>query len=232
MLGTLVNVAVIIVGSLIGIALKKGIPESYKETILQGIGLAVLLIGFKMALKANNELIVILALVLGGLIGEIMRLNYHLDKFGELLQRRIGSKEGDFVKGFVSSSLIFCVGAMAIIGAIESGLLGDHKILFVKSALDGITSIILSSSLGIGVMFSALPVLVYQGSITLLASGLKEILIEPVINYMTATGGILIVGIGLNVLGIKNINAANLLPAIFIVIALVFIGLKWFPSYI
>ena len=192
----------------------------------------VLLIGLKMAFKANNELVVILALVLGGLLGEIMKLNYRLERFGEILQKKIGSKESDFVKGFVTSSLIFCVGAMAIIGAIESGLLGNHKILFVKSALDGITSIILSSSLGIGVLFSAIPVFIYQGAITVLASGLQAILIDPVIDYMTATGGLLIIGIGLNVLGIKNINAANLLPSIFIVIPIIFIALRFFPSYI
>ena len=176
--------------------------------------------------------VVILALVLGGLLGEIMKLNYRLERFGEILQKKIGSKESDFVKGFVTSSLIFCVGAMAIIGAIESGLLGNHKILFVKSALDGITSIILSSSLGIGVLFSAIPVFIYQGAITVLASGLQAILIDPVIDYMTATGGLLIIGIGLNVLGIKNINAANLLPSIFIVIPIIFIALRFFPSYI
>ena len=194
--------------------------------------MVVLLIGLKMAFKANNELVVILALVLGGLLGEIMKLNYRLERFGEILQKKIGSKESDFVKGFVTSSLIFCVGAMAIIGAIESGLLGNHKILFVKSALDGITSIILSSSLGIGVLFSAIPVFIYQGAITVLASGLQAILIDPVIDYMTATGGLLIIGIGLNVLGIKNINAANLLPSIFIVIPIIFIALRFFPSYI
>jgi len=232
MLGTIVNVVVIILGSLLGMALKRGIPEKYKETILQGIGLVTVLIGLKMGFKANNELVVILSLVLGGLIGEILKIDYYLDSFGDLLQRKVGSQEGDFVKGFVSASLIYCVGAMSILGAIESGLLGNHKILFAKSALDFIMSIILSSSLGIGVLFSALPVLVYQGSITILAAGLKGILIEPAINYMTATGGMLIVGIGINILGIKKINVANLLPAIFIAIALVFLGLKFFPNYI
>jgi len=165
-------------------------------------------------------------------MGEILKIDYHLDAFGEVLQKKVGSEDGDFVKGFVSSSLIFCIGAMAILGAIESGLLGNHKILFAKSALDFITSIVLSSSLGLGVMFSSIPVFIYQGSITLLASGLKDILIEPVVNYMTATGGMLIVGIGINILGIKKINVANLLPAIFVAVALVFLVLRWFPDYI
>ncbi|KJS86961.1 MAG: membrane protein [Peptococcaceae bacterium BICA1-8] len=232
MFGTIVNFIAIIIGSIIGIVLKKGIPERYKDTIMQGIGLATFLIGLKMGFKANNELIVILSLVLGGILGEILKLDYHLDAFGEALQKRVGSEDGDFVKGFVSSSLIFCIGAMAILGAIESGLLGDHKILFAKSALDFITSIVLSSSLGLGVIFSSIPVFIYQGSITLLASGLKDILIEPVVNYMTATGGMLIVGIGINILGIKKINVANLLPAIFVAVALVFLVLRWFPDYI
>ncbi|KJS20024.1 MAG: membrane protein [Clostridiaceae bacterium BRH_c20a] len=232
MLGTIVNFIAIIVGSVIGIVLKKGIPERYKDTIMQGIGLATFLIGLKMGFKANNELIVILSLVIGGIMGEILKIDYHLDAFGEVLQKKVGSEDGDFVKGFVSSSLIFCIGAMAILGAIESGLLGNHKILFAKSALDFITSIVLSSSLGLGVMFSSIPVFIYQGSITLLASGLKDILIEPVVNYMTATGGMLIVGIGINILGIKKINVANLLPAIFVAVALVFLVLRWFPDYI
>jgi len=232
LLGTIVNFIAIIVGSVIGIVLKKGIPERYKDTIMQGIGLATFLIGLKMGFKANNELIVILSLVIGGIMGEILKIDYHLDAFGEVLQKKVGSEDGDFVKGFVSSSLIFCIGAMAILGAIESGLLGNHKILFAKSALDFITSIVLSSSLGLGVMFSSIPVFIYQGSITLLASGLKDILIEPVVNYMTATGGMLIVGIGINILGIKKINVANLLPAIFVAVALVFLVLRWFPDYI
>lgn len=232
MWGTIVNVIAIILGGLLGMAFKKGIPEKYKETIMQGIGLATLLIGFKMGFKVNNELIVILSLVLGGLVGEMLKIDYYLEVLGKRLQKKVGTGESDFVKGFVSTSLLFCVGAMAVLGAIESGLTGNHKILFAKSTLDFITSMIFSSSLGLGVVFSALPVFIYQGLITILATSLKGILIEPVINYMTATGGMLIVGIGLNVLGIGKINAANLLPAIIISVALVFIGLKFFPGFI
>jgi uncharacterized membrane protein YqgA involved in biofilm formation len=232
MFGTIVNVIAIVIGSIIGMAFKKGIPETYKETIMQGIGLSTLLIGFKMGFHANNELIVILSLVIGGLIGEGLKIDYRLNEFGDYLQKKVGNGEGDFVRGFVSASLLFCVGAMAILGSIESGLTGNHKVLFAKSTLDFVTSLIFSSSLGLGVLFSALPVFIYQGLITILASSIKGILIEQVVSYMTATGGLLIVGIGINLLGIKKINAANLLPAIFIVIGLVFIGLRWFPSYI
>lgn len=232
MLGTIVNFIAIILGSLMGLAFKKGIPEKYKKTILQGLGMAVVLIGLKMGFKANNELIVILSLVVGGLIGEMIKIDYHLENFAALLQKRVGSQEGDFVKAFVSASLIYCVGAMAILGAIESGLTGSHKILFTKSSLDFITSIILTSSLGIGVIFSAFVVLIYQGLITILASGIKDLLIEPVITYLTATGGMLIVGIGLNILEIKKINVANLLPAIFVAIIFTMLALKWFPNFV
>lgn len=232
MLGTIVNVIAIVIGSSLGLILKKGITEKSKETVLQGVGLAVILIGLKMGFQVNNELIVIISLVLGGLIGEILRIDEKLDLFGEKLQQKVGAGEGDFVKGFVTASLVFCVGAMAIMGAIEGGLTGTYKILFAKSALDFFTSLILSSSLGIGVMFSAVPVLIYQGIITLVSAGAKDILIDPVITYMTATGGLLIVGIGINILGFKNINVANLLPAIFIAILATLLALQWFPNYV
>ncbi|MFZ7102969.1 MAG: DUF554 domain-containing protein [Peptococcaceae bacterium] len=232
MLGTIVNVTAIIIGSLLGLALKKGIPENYKETILQGIGSATILIGLKMGFKANNELIIILSLVMGGIIGEVLRIEFYLDELGHALQRKVGSQEGEFVKAFVSASLIMCVGAMALLGAMESGITGTHKILFAKSALDFIMATVLSSSMGIGVIFAAIPVFVYQGVVTILAAFVKNILTDQVIAYMAATGGMLIVGIGLNILGIKKINIANLLPAIFIAIIITIIGASWFPNYL
>ncbi|MFZ5945024.1 MAG: DUF554 domain-containing protein [Bacillota bacterium] len=232
MLGTVVNVIAILIGSFFGLSLKKGISDRYKETILQGIGLATILIGLKMGFKANNELLVILSLVIGGIIGELLKIDYYLDLIGVKLQKKFSFQDGDFVKGFVSSSLIFCVGAMAILGAIESGISGNHKILFAKSTLDLITSAVLASSLGVGVVFSAIPVLVYQGLITILATGINDILVEQVRNYMSATGGMLIVGIGVNILGIKKINAANLLPSIFVIVFLTILALAWFPNFV
>ena len=153
MLGTVVNVITIILGSSLGLILKKGIPERYKETVMQGIGLAVLLIGLKMAFQANNELIVILSLVIGGLVGEGLKIDYYLDVLAQKLQGAVGAKEGDFVKAFVTTSLVYCVGAMAIMGPIESGLTGTHKILFAKSTLDGISAVVFASTLGVGVIF-------------------------------------------------------------------------------
>lgn len=235
MFGTIVNALAVAIGAGLGIVFRKGIPERAKKTIMQGIGLAVLMVGFKMALKADNELIVIISLALGGLLGEILRLDYYLDAFAKKLEKFAGNSQtgqGNFVKGFVSASLIFCVGAMAIMGPLEAGLTNSYKILYVKSTLDFVTSMILASSLGIGVLFAALPVLIYQGLITLLASGLDKFLTDTVTLYMTATGGLLIVGIGINILELKEINVANLLPAIFLAVFVSMFALAFFPAFL
>jgi uncharacterized membrane protein YqgA involved in biofilm formation len=235
MFGTIVNALAVVVGAGLGIAFRKGIPERSKKTIMQGIGLAVLMVGLKMALKADNELIVIVSLALGGLLGEFMRIDYYLEVFAQKLEGLAGKSkggQGNFVQGFVSASLIFCVGAMAIMGPLEGGLTGTYKILYVKSALDFVTSMILASSLGIGVLFSALPLLIYQGLITLLASGLDKFLTDTITLYMTATGGLLIVGIGVNILELKEINVANLLPAIFLAVFVTMFALAFFPAFV
>ncbi len=232
MAGTIVNAGAIILGAVIGLFLRTGIPQRYKDIIMQGLGLSVILIGLKMAFKTNNELLVILSLVIGAIIGEALEIDRFLESLGQKLQSMIGSREGEFVRGFVSTSLIYCVGAMAIMGPIESGLTGQHKILYVKSALDGISAIIFSSTMGLGVAFSALPVLVYQGSITLLAGAVKVLLTEKIIAELTATGGILILAIGFNILGIKQIKVANLLPAVLIVVILTSIIVRLFPGLI
>lgn len=214
MVGTFVNVAAIIAGSLMGIFLKKGIPERVKNTVVQGIGLSILLIGLQMGLQTKNVLVVIFSLVMGGLLGELIDIEGFLSRLGkrfELLFRA----GGGFTRAFVSASLIYCVGAMAILGSIEDGLNGNPRILFAKSLLDGTTAIIFSSSMGIGVIFSAVPVFLYQGSITLLAPYLKEFLSASAIAEITAVGGLLILAIGLNILGVKEIKVGNLLPAIF-----------------
>lgn len=214
MLGTIVNSAAIIVGTFLGILLKTGIPDKIKHTIMQGIGLSVMLIGLSMAMKTQNVIIVILSLAIGGIIGEVFAIEDRLKNAGEWLEERVGQNQGDFTRGFVTTSLIFCVGAMAIMGALESGLTGNHTTLFAKSALDGITSIVFASSMGIGVAFSALPVFIYQGLITLTAASMKVFLTDAIIREITATGGVLILGIGLNILEITKIKVGNMLPAI------------------
>ncbi|HLS53709.1 MAG TPA: DUF554 domain-containing protein [Tissierellaceae bacterium] len=216
MLGTIVNVSTIVVGSIIGTLISRGIKDNYKNTIMDGISLCVLIIGIISGIKTENIILAIGSIVLGSLIGERISIEKRLDRLGQKMEKRLGDDRGDFAKGFVTASLVYCIGAMAIVGSLESGLTGNHETLFAKSILDGITAIIFSSTFGIGVAFSALPVLIYQGSITLLASLVKDILTAQIINEMSAVGGILIMAIGINTLGIKKIKVGNMLPAIFL----------------
>lgn len=225
MKGTLINVAAILVGALLGHFLKAGLPEKIKGIILQAVGLATILIGLKMVLEGRNILLIFGSLLAGAVTGELIALEERLQKWGVALQRRFSSPGGDtFTQGFVTASLLFCVGAMAVMGALESGLTGKHTTLFAKSVLDGISSIMLSASLGPGVAFAALPVFLYQGSITVLAGSLRHFLTEAVMAEMTATGGLLILGISFNILEIKEIKVGNLLPALLyaFVLALLF----------
>jgi len=217
MLGTVVNSIAIIVGGAIGTFLKVGIPERFKNIVMQGVALSVMIIGISSGLQFNNLMVVIVSLVIGGIIGEALNIEEYLNKFGNTLQKKLSKDNSSTIsKGFVTASLVYCIGAMAIVGALKDGLSGDHSILFAKSVLDGISSIIFASTFGIGVVFSAISVFLYQGSISLGASFLQELLIKPVIDDMTAVGGILIFAISLNILEIKNIKVGNLLPAIFI----------------
>ena len=216
MLGTLVNTIAIIAGSLMGLVFRGGIPKKYNVTIMQALSLVVVLIGLKMALKTDEILLVIFSLVIGSLFGEFIRIEARLENLGKILESRF-SKAGDGIaKGFVVTSLLFCVGSMAIVGSLESGLTGNHQTLFAKSALDGLSSIIFASSLGIGVLFSSISVFIYQGLITISASLIKPFLVSAEINQRSAVGGLLIVAIGLNMLEIKKIKVGNMLPAIFV----------------
>ena len=214
MTGTLVNVVAVLIGSGIGLMLKRGIPDKYQATIMQGIALVVGLIGLQMAFKTQNMLVVIISMALGGIIGEAINIDKMLKKAGDRLSERLGSKYGDDGRGFVTASLVYCVGAMAVVGSIQEGLTGDTSTLFAKSALDGLTAIIFGSSMGIGVAFSSISIFVYQGTLTLLAMAFGNILPDSSVTEMTAVGGLLIVGICLLMLEIKEIKVANLLPAI------------------
>ncbi len=216
MLGTFVNCIVVIAGGLAGLLFKNGIPDRFNKIVMQAVSLSVMLVGIKTALGCDELLIIIISLALGSLVGEWIDIEAYLEKAGKFLEKRFSGQSNNFSQGFVTASLIFCVGSMAIVGSLESGLMGKHDILFAKSALDGIVSLILSSSLGFGVIFSAIPVLVYQGTITLLAGVLKPFLVPEVISQMSGAGGLLIVGIGLNMLREKQVKVGNMLPAIFI----------------
>ncbi len=216
MLGTIVNSLAIIAGASVGLIFKNGIPEKYNRTVMQAIGLAVLLIGIKGALGCNDLLIIIISLAVGSLIGEMIGIEAYLEGLGKFLEIKFSKGSSTFSTGFVTASLMYCVGSMAIVGSLESGLTGNHDTLFAKATLDGIVGIILSSSLGIGVMFAAVPVLIYQGGITLLAGLLKPLLVPAVISQMSAIGGLLIVALGFNMIRDKKIKVGNMLPAIFI----------------
>lgn len=216
MLGTVVNAAAVILGALFGIGIKKGIKESYKDTIMNGIGLSVVLIGIMGGIEANNIILVIASIVIGSIIGEALDIDKKLDHLRLGMEKKFGKGDSNFSKGFVTASLVYCIGAMAIVGSLESGLSGNHETLFAKSILDGITAILFASSLGIGVAFSALPIFIYQGTITLLANFIKDYLTPEAVGEMSAVGGVLILAIGINLLGLKKIKVANMLPAVFI----------------
>lgn len=223
MLGTIVNSFAIIIGSLLGVMLNKGIKDDYKDTIMDGIALTVIVIGITSGIKSENIILVISSVVVGSLIGEIIGIERKLDNLGSRLQAAVGKRDSNFSEAFVTASLVFSIGAMAIVGALESGIQGNHSTLYAKSILDGISSIIFASTLGIGVAFSAISVFLYQGLIVLLSSSIKDVFTPELINEMSAVGGILIMAIGINILEIKKIKIGNMLPAIFIPI-LFFLG--------
>ena len=241
-LGTIVNCAAVLAGSLAGILIKGGLPKRFETTIFQAVGLAVVFIGLGGALSGLLKLsdgtlstqytmLMVLSLVLGAVLGEALNIEQGLENLGARLKKRVPEKYAGstFVEGFVTASMLFCVGAMAIVGALEDGLSGDHSVLFAKSVLDGVSSVLLSASLGFGVAVSVLPVLVYQGGITLLAQLLKPLLSDTLILQMSAIGSILIFAIGLNMLFDKKLKVGNLLPAIFLPI--LFAVLKhFFPA--
>ena len=218
--GTIVNVAAICAGALVGRYAGRFIPNRMRQTVMAGLGLTVLLIGLQLALKSRQPMIVIGSLIIGGVLGELLQIEARLESFGRWLQGRfVGA--GNIAEGFVAASLLYCVGAMAIMGALQDGLGGTPAILYAKAALDGVASIALASTLGIGVLFAALPVAIYQGGITVAAESAKSLLTETVVLEMNAVGGLLIVAIGLDLLGIKRLPVGNMLPAVFVAVGLV-----------
>lgn len=219
MLGTLVNTGAIIAGSAAGLAIGPRLPEKIKTILMQALGLAVVFVGLDMALGGRTTLLAIGCLLLGGITGELLNIQQRLETLGEWLRRVLRSDSGRFVEGFVSATLLYLTGAMTIVGSIQDGTVGDASTLFIKSMLDGAASVVLASYLGVGVMCSALPVLMVQGGITLLAAQLAFLSEPAVLNTVTTTGGLLILGIGINLLEIANIRISNLLPALLYAIA-------------
>ncbi|HOP62249.1 MAG TPA: DUF554 domain-containing protein [Spirochaetota bacterium] len=227
-LGTIVNTISIIAGGSAGAFLKNGLPERYRETVMQAIGLSVIMVGISGTLQgmyrvAENGtldrkfiMLMIFSLVAGALIGEFFSIEDRLNKMGNWFQKKYAAGSGRFAEGFVTASLVYCVGAMAIVGSLEDGLIGNTATLFAKSILDGISAVIFAATMGIGVAFAALPVFIYQGTITIMAGFIKPWLTPDVISQTSLVGSILIMAIGINLLDLKRIKVGNLLPAIFI----------------
>ena len=223
MLGTIVNAAAIILGSLLGLLLKKGIPERFSDTITKGLALCVLLIGISGAITESNIIITVVSMVLGAIIGEALQLDMHINHFGDVLQAKFkrNDEKSSLSQGYVTATLLFCVGAMAIVGSLQSGIDKDYTTLFTKSIIDGVSAIILTSTLGIGVMLSAVSVFALQGTITMLAQWVAPFMTDAMVNQLTAVGSLMIIGIALNMMGLTKIKVINYVPGIFIAIGLV-----------
>ncbi|MCL2254702.1 MAG: DUF554 domain-containing protein [Lachnospiraceae bacterium] len=227
MLGTYVNAAAIIIGAAVGIAFKKGIPTRMADAMMKGLGLCVIFIGVSGSLKGENALILILSIVIGTIIGEAVNLEDKVNKLGHFFEKRFKKADNDakdkspsIAEGFVTASLLFCVGALAIVGSLQSGLTGNHEMIYSKSMIDSVSAAILASTLGAGVFFSAGLVLIYQGSITLLSQWIAPYLTDTVINEMTCVGSVILVGVALNMLGLTKLRVMNYVPAIFLPILL------------
>ncbi|MBE5893960.1 MAG: DUF554 domain-containing protein [Lachnospiraceae bacterium] len=226
MLGTIVNTIAVIIGAFIGLGLKKGLPEKMADTLMKGLGLCTLFLGISGSLSGENSMVLIISIVIGTLIGEGVDLEDKVNKLGLWVEKKFGAKEDtkkktSIAEGFVTASLLFCVGAMTIVGSLQSGLQGNHEMLFNKSMLDFVAAIIFASSLGIGVAFAAAFVFVYQGVITLMAQWIAPFLNDTVIGEMTCVGSVIIIGLALNMLNITKLRVMNYVPAIFVPIILV-----------
>jgi len=224
MLGTLVNFGGIVLGGAIGLLIKKGIPEAVTDAVMKGVALCVLYIGVSGSLEGEKTLAMIVAIALGAVVGTLLDLDGKMNLLGKKVENMVSQNgEGKIAVGFVTASLLFCVGAMAVVGSLQSGLTGNHETLYTKSLLDFISSIVFGASLGAGVMLSGFAVLVYQGIITLLAQALAPVLSTAVVAEMTSVGSLLIIALSFNMLGITKIKVMNYVPAIFIVIGLCYI---------
>ncbi len=222
MLAVIVNTLTVLIGSAIGLLLKKGIPERITDTLMKGLGLCTLYIGWSGTLKGENTLVLILSMAIGIVIGEGLDLDSRLNHFAKGIENCF-KKNGEQIsvaEGFVTASLLFCVGAMTIVGSLQAGLSGDYEMLFTKSVLDLISSMVFASSLGVGVMLAAVFVFVFQGGIVMLAQFIAPFLTDAVIAEMVCSGSLVIFALGLNIVGITKLKVLNFLPAIFLPIAL------------
>ncbi|AEE14365.1 protein of unknown function DUF554 [Thermodesulfobium narugense DSM 14796] len=217
MTGTIINAFSVIIGSSIGLVMGSRLAEKYKNIVINAISLVTLLIGLKLALEVKSIFWVLLSLILGGLIGEFISLEGLIERFGNYVNKKM--QKGDVVNAFMSASLLFCVGPMSILGSFQDGLKGDYSILLLKSALDGVSSLFLASSLGVGVFFSFITILIYQGSLTLFANALSGLFSNTnIASNFYATGGIMLIGIGFNLLSLTKIKTINYIFALILII--------------
>lgn len=218
MLGTIVNVAAIAAGGVAGLLIHSRLPQRYVTIVFQGLGLVTAAIGVSMSLRSDRLILAVVSVVLGAVIGEALRLEERLELGAQRLKERAKMRDGRFTEGFVTATLLYCVGSMAILGSIEDGMGMEPKLLLTKSLMDGVSAIVLSASFGVGVLFSILPLAIYQGLITLFAGYLSRVMSEAMIADLTCVGGILLIGLALNILGIKKISVVNMLPALVVIV--------------
>jgi len=235
LIGTILNIVTVLIGGGLGVLLGQRLPERMRETVLHGLGLVTLVVGVHLTLETQNVLIVLVSVLIGAILGEWWGIDVGLERVSEWLRVRVARRASarsmaHFTEGFVTASLVFCVGPMTILGSIQDGLTGDYSLLAIKSVLDGFAALAFASSLGIGVLFSALTILLYQGGLTLAAGLAQNVFSEAMIAEMTATGGVMILAIGLLLLDVRRIRVANLLPALLIaplmVAALAWLGIR------
>ncbi len=225
--GTFVNIAAIIVGSAIGLILNTKLPQRFVSIFFQVIGLFTIFLGISMAIESTRILHMVMALITGAIVGEVLRLQERMESFGTYLKVKFNIGNEKFTEGLVTAFLLYCIGSLTIIGALDAGLTGDQNLIYIKSLMDGVSSIALASALGIGVMFSVFPLLIFQGGITLLAMQFGDFIPEIMITELSAVGGIVLMGLGISILEIKNIKVLNMLPALIMIVILLWL----FPNF-
>ena len=220
MLGTLINVAAVIIGSIAGLFVHSKLPKKITDSAFHGVGLFTIVLGVMMAIKTSNLLVMIFSVVIGVIIGEVVDIDKRVNDFGDWLKKRFKTRDDRFSEGFITAFLLFCMGSMTILGAFEDGIYGTPNLLVAKSVLDGFSSIVLAATMGIGVLFSFIPLLLFQGGLTLFASYMQSVFTDVMINELTAVGGVILLGLGVTMLEIKKIRILNMLPSLIVVVIL------------
>lgn len=218
MIGTVINVIAVIIGSIVGLTFRSKVPQRLINIAFVGIGIFTMVLGIQMAISSEKQLFLVFSLIIGSIIGELLDLDKGLITVSEWVKKKLNSDNDRFTDGLITAFLLFCMGSLTILGAIEAGITGNIDLLKTKSLMDGFAAVALSSTLGIGVLFSVIPLLLYQGALTLLASGLQQYLTDPMIRELSAVGGILLIALALNILEIKKIKVTNMLPSLIIIL--------------